>query len=143
MLSVLEKTIILKGTNLFEGIPGEDIYYVAQVMEEHRLEKGACLFEEGDKGDYLYIIVTGEILIHIGETELNRHGKAEVIGEMALLDESPRSTSATALEETLLLKINQENFLDIMMPLREVRRGIMKLLNERIRRLSRRYVEMP
>ena len=139
MLSILEKTIILRDTNLFEGVPGEEIYYVAQVMEEERLEKGALLFKKGDKGDYLYIIVTGEILIHIDETELNRHGKGEYFGEMALLDDSPRSSSATALEETLLLKINQDNFLDIMMDHREVRRSIMRMLNERSRSLTDKY----
>ena len=139
MLSILEKTIILRDTNLFEGVPGEEIYYVAQVMEEERLEKGALLFKKGDNGDYLYIIVTGEILIHIDETELNRHGKGEYFGEMALLDDSPRSSSATALEETLLLKINQDNFLDIMMDHREVRRSIMRMLNERSRSLTDKY----
>ena len=139
MLSILEKTFILRSTNLFEGVPGEDIYHVAQVMEEERLGKDTVLFERGDKGEFFYIIVTGEILIHIEATELNRHGKGEYFGEMALLDDSPRSTSATAVEETLLLKINQDNFLDIMMDRREVRRSIMRILNERFRKLTDQY----
>jgi len=141
MLSILEKTIILKSTNLFEGVPGENIYHVAQVMEEERLGKGTLLFEKGDKGDYFYIIVTGKILIHIGETELNRHSKGEYFGEMALLDDSPRSASATALEETLLLKINQDNFLDIMMDNKKVRKSIMRIINERFRRLTDQYAQ--
>ena len=141
MLSILERMIILKGTNLFEGIPGESIYHVAQVMEEERLEKDTLLFERGDKGDYFYIIVTGENLIHIGGTEFNRHSKGEYFGEMALLDDLPRSASATALEETLLLKMNQDNFLDIMMDSKEVRRSIMKILNERFRRLTDQYAK--
>jgi AAA family ATP:ADP antiporter len=141
MLSILEKTIILKSTNLFEGVPGENIYHLAQVMEEERLGKGILLFERGDKGDYFYIIVTGEILIHIGETELNRHGKGEYFGEMALLDDYPRSASATALEETLLLKINQDNFLDIMMDNKKVRRSIMRIINDRFRRLTDQYAQ--
>jgi len=141
MLSILEKTIILRSTNLFEGVPGENIYHVAQVMEEERLGKGILLFERGDKGDYFYIIVNGEILIHIGETELYRHGKGEYFGEMALLDDYPRSTSATALEDTLLLKINQDDFLDIMMDHKEVRRSILRILSERSRRLTDQYVQ--
>ncbi len=141
MLSILEKTIILKDTNLFEGVPGENIYHVAQVMEEERLRKGTLLFERGDKGDYFYIIVTGGILIHVGETELTRYGKGDYFGEMALLDDSPRSASATALKETLLLKINQDNFLDIMMDNKEVRRSIMRIINERFRRLTDQYAQ--
>lgn len=141
MLTVLEKTIILKGTNLFEGVPGEEIYHVAQVMEEERLEKGCRLFERGDKGDFFYVIVNGEILIHIGERELSRHVNGEYFGEMALLDDSPRSSSATAAEETLLLKISRDNFLDIMMHHKEVRRSIMKIINERFRRLTDQYAK--
>ncbi len=141
MLSILEKTIILRDTNLFEGVQGEEIYHVAQVMEEERLTKGEALFKSGDKGDYLYIIVTGEILIHLDKTELNRHCKGDYFGEMALLDDSPRSADATALDETLLLRINQENFLDIMMDHKEVRRSIMRKLNDRSRRLTDKYSE--
>ena len=141
MLSILEKTIILKGTDLFEGVPGEEIYHVAQVMEEERLNEDVLLFQKGDIGDYLYIIVTGEILIHIDDREINRHTKGDHLGEMALLDDAPRSTSATALEETLLLKISQDNFEDIMMPHKGVRKGIMRILNERFRRLTDRYAE--
>jgi len=143
MLSILERTIILKGTKLFENVPGEDIYYIAQVMEEERLGKGALLFQKGDKGDYLYIIVTGEILIHVEDREFTRHRKGEYFGEMALLDDAPRSTSATALEETLLLKVNQDNFLNIMMDRREVRKSIMRMLNERLRRLTDQYINRP
>lgn len=139
MLSVLEKTIILRGTNLFKNVPGEDIYFLAQVMEEERLAKGEILFRSGDKGDYLYIVVSGEIYIHLDKTELNRHCKGDYFGEMALLDDSPRSADATAKEETLLLRINQDNFLDIMMNHKEVRRNIMRKLNERSRRLTEKY----
>ena len=141
MLSILEKTIILKGTNLFEGVSGEDIYHVAQVMEEERLGEGGRLFERGDKGDFFYIIVNGEILIHVGEKELARHVKGEYFGEMALLDDTPRSSSATAIEETLLLRINQDNFLDIMISHKEVRRSIMRVINKRFRRLTDQYAQ--
>ena len=143
MLSILEKTIILKGTNLFEDIPGEEIYHVAQVMEEERLAQDTLLFQKGDAGDYLYVIVTGEILIHILEKEVNRHGKGELFGEMALLDDTPRSTSATAVDETLLLKISQKNFYDIMMSHLEVMKGILKMLTDRLRKLTDRYAQAP
>jgi hypothetical protein len=141
MLSILEKTITLKGTPLFDAVPGEEIYHVAQVMEEERLDEGVLLFEKGDVGDYFYIIVTGEILIHIGDREFRHHRRGDHFGEMALLDDAPRSTSATALEETLLLKISQDNFLDIMMDHQEVRKSIMRIINERFRELTERHAQ--
>jgi len=142
MLSTLEKTIILKGTEMFGDSPGEDIYHAAQMMEEKRLDEGDLLFQEGDSGDYLYIIVTGEVLIHIADEKITRLHKGDHVGEMALLDDSPRSTSATALEETLLLKMSQDSFLDVMMDHREVGKGIMKILSKRSRSLTNELVEM-
>ncbi len=143
MLSTLEKTIILKGTNLMDGIPGDELYPMAQVMEEERLNEGFALIREGDRGEYLYIVVTGEILIHVGKKEINRHGKGDHFGEMALLDDAPRSASATAMEETLLLKIGQDDFLEIMMDHHEVRKAVMRILNERFRQLTHRYAQIP
>lgn len=143
MLSTLEKTIILKGTALFEGISGEELFYVAQAMEEERLETGSVLFRRGDVGDCLYVIVSGEILIHVDDLEVRRHVKGDYFGEMALLDGSPRSASGTALDETLLLKINRENFYDIMMSRHDVLKGVLKMMTERIRELTERYAHVP
>lgn len=142
MLSVLEKTIHLKSTDLFEGVSGEEIHNVAQVMEEKRLNKGDVLFREGDRGDYFYIVVTGEILIESDEMELERDRAGEYFGEMALLDDDTRSGSAIAVEETLLLRISQDHFEDYMMPHKAVRRGIMRALSGRLRRRTERYVEL-
>jgi len=143
MLSTLEKTIILKGTSLFKGISGEDLFHVAQAMEEERLETGSVLFRRGDVGDCLYVIVSGEILIHVDDLEVRRHVKGDYFGEMALLDGSPRSASGTALDETLLLKINRENFYDIMMSRHDVLKGVLKMMTERIRELTERYAHVP
>jgi len=54
MLSNLEKTIILKGRKLCETVPAEEIYHIAQVMKELRLDKDIVLFEEGIGGLSLY-----------------------------------------------------------------------------------------
>jgi hypothetical protein len=143
MLSDLEKTIILKGTILFEGISGEDLFHVAQAMEEERLGAGTVLFREGDMDDCLYVIVTGEILVHFGGKEVRRLPKGDYFGEMALLDGSPRSVSATAVDETLLLRINREDFYDIMMSRQDVLKGILKMMTARIRELTERYAHVP
>lgn len=143
MLSTLEKTIILKGTALFRGISGEELFYVAQAMGEERLSRGSILFREGDAGDCLYVIVDGEILIHIGDLEVRRHLKGDYFGEMSLLDDRPRSASAAAMDETLLLKINREDFYDIMMSRHDVLKGVLKMMTGRIRELTERYAKSP
>jgi len=87
--------------------------------------------------------VTGEILFHIGNKKIRRLRKRDHFGEMALLDDGPRSTSATALEETLLLRISQDNFLDIMMASKEVGKGIMRILNAHSREPTERNAQEP
>jgi AAA family ATP:ADP antiporter len=141
MLSTLEKTIILKGTALFKGISGEELFHVAQAMEEERLDMGSVLFCKGDVGDCLYVIVSGEILIHVDDLEVRRHIKGDYFGEMALLDGSPRSASATALDETLLLKISRESFFDIMMSRHDVLKSVLKMMTERLRELTDQYAQ--
>jgi hypothetical protein len=143
MLSTLEKTIVLKGTSLFKGISGEELFHVAQAMEEERLDTDSVLFRKGDAGDCLYVVVSGEILIHVDDLEVRRHVKGDYFGEMALLDGSPRSASATVVEETLLLKINRENFYEIMMSRHDVLKGVLKMMTERIRELTERYAHVP
>ena len=112
-------------------------------MEEERLDAGTVLFREGDMDDCLYVIVTGEILVHLGEKEVRRLPKGDYFGEMALLDGSPRSVSVTAVDETLLLRINREDFYDIMMSRQDVLKGILKMMTARIRELTERYAHVP
>ena len=143
MLSTLEKTIILKGTELFEAIPAEEVFHVAKITEERRLQAQESLFHQGDPGDSLYIIVTGEIRIHIEGDQLNRLSDGAVVGELAVLDGEPRSASATAVDETILLKISQESFYEILDSRKEVMREIFKELTGRIRRLTDLYMQNP
>jgi len=56
------------------------------------------------------------------------------MGEMALLDQEPRSASATAREETVLLRINGEDFYDLLASRMEIMQGIVKVLTRRLRK---------
>src|SRR5690606_2301828 len=87
---------------------------VAATVHEVELEAGEQIFAKGDLGKEMYIIVSGCVYIHDGERRLNTLGAYEVFGEMALLDAEPRSASATAAEETLLLRLRQEEFFELM-----------------------------
>jgi hypothetical protein len=141
MFSTLEKTIILKGVDLFQGIPAEEVFYVAQIVEEERLPAGTTFIKEGDVGDSLYIIVSGAVRVHKDGRELNALRNGASLGEIALLDRGPRSASCTTLEETILLKIGQANFYDVMVSRVEFMRGVLKALSGQIRRLTDLYTQ--
>jgi CRP-like cAMP-binding protein len=62
---------------------------------------------------------------------------------MALLDQAPRSASATALEDSVLLEIDQEDFFEVLASNPEIMRGIMRLLSRRLRDASLRLAGTP
>ena len=133
MYSTLEKTIFMKGVDLFRDISGEEVSHVAQIAEEIEYDSKQTIFEEGDVGDSMFIIVDGAVRIHKGNKELAVLSKGKFVGEMALLDQEPRSASVTSTEETTLLEINGEDFYDLMASRMEIMQGIVKILTQRLR----------
>ena len=133
MYSTLEKTIILKSVDLFKTIPAENLSRVAQITEEVQYEANSPIFAEGDYGDSLFIVVDGNVKIHKGNQELAMLGKGTCLGEMALLDDEPRSADATVTEDSTLFKIEQEGFYEVMGSQSDIMEGIIKLLTGRLR----------
>lgn len=133
MYSTLEKTIFMKGVDLFRDISGEEVSHVAQIAEEIEYGSEQTIFDEGDVGDSMFIIVDGAVRIHKGDKELAVLSKGKFVGEMALLDQEPRSASVTSTEETTLLEINGEDFYDLMASRMEIMQGIVKILTQRLR----------
>ena len=90
MYSTLEKTILLKSVSLFRDIPAEKLSQIAQIAEETQWAAGSVILREGEPGDSLYIIAVGSVSIHKGAMKLTTFKKGDCLGEMAVLDHSPR-----------------------------------------------------
>ncbi|MEZ4516764.1 MAG: cyclic nucleotide-binding domain-containing protein [Chloroflexota bacterium] len=134
MLSTIEKVILLKDVELFSEMPDELVAQVASLLSEMELAAGQPVFDKGDPGDSLYIIVDGEVRVFDGDQTINYLGESEVFGEMALLDAEPRMASVMATADTLLLRLEQEPFFDLMESRSEVARGVIRVLSARLRR---------
>jgi HEAT repeat protein len=133
MLLTLEKVIILKTLSTFSQIPDEILAEIASRLEELSISESETLFEKGDYGDSMYIIVEGEVRVHDGERTLNYLGERDVFGEMAILDPAPRVASITATKETRLLRLNQEPLYELMSERTEVAQGIIRVLSRHLR----------
>lgn len=81
---------------------------------EKRLTRGEVLFKEGDRGEEMYLIRSGKIKLSKGSEEEERvvaiFKDGDFFGEMALIDASPRGTTAVAIEDTSLMIIDKESF---------------------------------
>ncbi|HWZ88864.1 MAG TPA: cyclic nucleotide-binding domain-containing protein, partial [Polyangiaceae bacterium] len=96
--------------DLFAGLKPQAIELIAKVATEENHALGTKIFQHGDAGDKLYLILEGKVRISrdvpgMGEEALAVLGPGQIFGEMALLDESPRSASARSLEVTKTLAL--------------------------------------
>ena len=136
MFTILEKTLLLKTVDLFQEIPGELLSQVSKISKAKPYEKNSVIFKEGDAGDSMFIVFEGIVSITKGSKEIAELKKGASFGEMALLDNETRSADATAKEDSVLLKINQDVFYELMESNADIMKQIIKLLTSRIRKAN-------
>ena len=110
-----EKIEPLKRIQLFEDLIDEELDELADICHKEAFKAGEIIFEEGAIGDKFYIIQRGEVRISkiiqgIGEEALVVLKEGSYFGEMALIDEAPRSATAICNTRSTLLVIDKENF---------------------------------
>jgi ATP/ADP translocase len=132
-ITEIERVIVLKNTPLFKDISENVLSAVASIMQEVKADEEEVIFEKNDFGDSMYIIYEGKIAIVDGSTEFARFGKYDFFGELALLDSEARSASAVAKADSILFKITQEDFYELLEERPELMRNIIKALSQRIR----------
>lgn len=133
MFTTVEKVLYLKGVSLFARIPAEDLVAVAEIAKPVWFEPGQAVFDHGDDGDSLYLVVYGEAEVVLGDRVLATLTPGEVFGEMALLDAEPRMAAVRALVDLQTLRIGRDEFLDLVDDQPEVLKGIVKVLTTRLR----------
>ena len=109
----------LREIELFSCLKDDALDSVARLASEEHHPRGATIFQHGDAGDKLYLILEGKVRISrnvagMGEEALAILGPGQLFGEMALLDESARSADARAHETCQLLSIAKDGFDDLL-----------------------------
>jgi CRP/FNR family transcriptional regulator, cyclic AMP receptor protein len=118
-VDVVERIAQLAKVPLFAGLTPGALELISKVASEESHALGTKIFQHGDPGDKLYIILDGKVRISrdvpgMGEEALAVLGPGAVFGEMALLDEAPRSADARVHERCRLLVITKEGFDDLL-----------------------------
>ena len=114
-----ERVAHLGKVPLFAGLTPAALELVSGVSSEESYSTGDLIFEHGDIGDKLYIIIGGRVRISrnvpgMGEEALAVLNPGAIFGEMALLDDTPRSADARVHERCILLSIGKESFEDLL-----------------------------
>lgn len=139
---IIEKVLLLKNSTIFQHCKESDLIEIASICHETSFDKGTVIFHKGDRGNCVYFIYSGKVSIHDGEHELALLTENELFGELSLLDSEARSASATTATDCVLLKIDQEDFYDVVATNTDILKGIMKTLCKRLREQDRVNVEL-
>ncbi|MGD0675684.1 MAG: cyclic nucleotide-binding domain-containing protein [Polyangiaceae bacterium] len=114
-----EREAQLSRVPFFDGLTHVALALIAKVTTEEIHATGTKIFQYGDVGDKLFIILEGKVRISrdlagMGEEALAVLGAGEVFGEMSLIDDAPRSADARVHERCRLLVITKEDFDDLL-----------------------------
>ena len=136
----MEDSIIAR-IPLFERMSPEEREELRGMMSQTTLRRGDVLFNEGDSGDRLYILLTGKV--KLGHTSVDGRenllavlGPGEVVGELTLFDPGPRSTTATAVATTELLALEHNQLMGFIDSHPTLAKDMLRALAVRLRRTN-------
>jgi CRP/FNR family transcriptional regulator/CRP/FNR family cyclic AMP-dependent transcriptional regulator len=126
---------------LFEGVAPEDRLSLARAAALRTYRRGETIVEQGQPGDAFYVIVKGRVAVAIvapdgREVVLNSLGEGEHFGEMALLDDAPRSASVIAQEKSELAILSRSVFFDLLKSNFVLTRALLAAFSARLRRAN-------
>ncbi len=104
----------LKTIPLFEGVSGEVLRGITTGIEHHLCAPGATICHEGERGEQMFVIVSGSVEVLVQGSRVALLGDGEYFGELALLDNAPRSATVRALEGATLLSVSRRVFLNLL-----------------------------
>ncbi len=135
----------LRNIPLFHDLPDGDLKDLAQKAIERSYAAGEALVRRGETGDALFLIVDGAVKIvsenaQGEELVLNQCGPGETIGEMSLLDQSPRSASVVALAPTRALELSRTAFTETLNQRPELSLLLIRSISSRLR-FATTYIE--
>ena len=107
-------------------------------MKPARIESGADIFREGEQGDRMYIVSEGVVELSVKGRIIATIGKGSIFGEMALIDDKPRSATARAKTDCELATIDEAKFFELVHEKPSFALEVMKVLVERLRMMDTR-----
>ena len=137
----------MRRSPLFAALDDDAAKTLLENMVKGRMERGDVLFHEGDQGDKLYVIVEGKI--KLGRTSADGRenllailGPGEMFGELSLFDPGPRTATATAIAETQILGLSNEQLQRFITARPYVAGTLLAALARRLRRTNENLADL-
>ncbi|HVN96251.1 MAG TPA: Crp/Fnr family transcriptional regulator [Syntrophorhabdaceae bacterium] len=128
----------LRNVSLFSTLKENQIDTISHILFVNSYYRNQVIFQEGETGDALFIVLKGKVRVCLYDEEgreyiLDVINKDGFFGELALIDELPRSANAIAMESSELLIIRRPDFLKILIENPTITIEILKVLSRRLR----------
>jgi small-conductance mechanosensitive channel/CRP-like cAMP-binding protein len=126
----------LRGVDFLASVPPPLLERLAALSETCEFAAGEVILRQGDPGQELYIVLSGEVSVLVGRTggstaEVARLGPGKFLGEMSLMTGERRSATAQAIEDCEVVRVSKDAFHDILAAAPELAERITKVLIER------------
>ena len=136
-----EATELLGKIELFAGLDEHEIAKIAKFSQLRTVAKDTEIFHSGDEADAVFVVVTGKVKIVVTTSDgkeliLAVLGAGQVVGEMALLDASPRSATVVASTSVELLVVSRDDFQRILDTEPKISSKLLRILCQRLRRAN-------
>lgn len=140
----MERILFLKSVPLFAEMDGDAIRWVNNIVTESVYAKDETVFEEDAPGDAFYLIRRGSVRVVKGKENpvvISIREERDYIGEMAILDDEPRSATVEAQEDTEMLVIKRDDFHRLVVTHPTVVFSLFKCLSRRLRETNDQLLE--
>jgi HEAT repeat protein len=137
-LSLMERVLFLRRVPLFNELPPDDLKQIAAIAGEHFFTDGETIATQGEPGDEMYIIVSGEVLVSAKakdgmERKIGTRKLGEYVGEMAIISHGERVASLTASGDVRTMSIANKEFEEILRMRPETSLAIIHVLCGRLK----------
>jgi CRP/FNR family cyclic AMP-dependent transcriptional regulator len=120
----------------FAGLSRNELLEVAKVTEDLEVEEGKALTREGQSGSEFFVIVDGEVAVTKDGTEIRTLGPGDFFGEIALLEDTPRTATVIAKTPLRFFVLTRQAFRSLLAHQPELEEKVTKALEERLRGTS-------
>ena len=130
------KVEALKRAPLFEGLSKRELTQLARVSEDMEIPAGTTLTKEGEIGHEFFVIVDGETQVKRKGRSLGTRGAGDFIGEIALLEQVPRTATVTAKTPLRVFVLTSTDFHHLLEVAPKVERKVLRTLAKRVAELA-------
>ncbi|MDX2475157.1 MAG: Npt1/Npt2 family nucleotide transporter [Candidatus Krumholzibacteria bacterium] len=140
MLTPIEKVLLLQQVEIFAEVPTDQLAALAAISREVSYLAGDMVYKEHDLPDALYLMLEGSVRLSQGDRTVSVAGAQVSFGTWALFDDEPRVLAASAIVDSRLLRIDRNEFNDLLSDDVRIAQGIIRTVARKLRELAERAV---